>query len=160
MGRPQTIFVDRNKLLTNLCAHWKAALAFFDQPLADGERRVEAARKAEEEAAAAFQANHCHETAMRMHDAARVRREELTFLTRQEQSREAVLSEWLPYDLHMLTGRVDLSPSERLRTNQALRSLAAEGLLDIRGTRATAIAPTPAGLARAAELATEGTTDA
>jgi hypothetical protein len=153
VGRPQTIFVDRDVLLANVCRLWNAALDAFDEPIADGQRRVAIADADERKAWKACEADLHNPVVREKHLVAiRNRREEESYLAHQQKKRDSILTHWLAYDLHAITGRTDLSPSVRLRVNQALRSLEADGLVDIEGRRAVAICPTPAGLARAKEL--------
>jgi hypothetical protein len=156
MARPQTIFIDRDKLLANLCRLWEASLRNVEGPIADATAALE---QAAAESAAAYEASRpnpfdpdIRERAMAAARRHREARERLSFC---EKRRDELVGAGLPYDLHALAGTHDLSPSERLRTNQALRSMEAEGLLDIYGVRATAIWPTEAGLAKARELTSQ-----
>ncbi len=61
---------------------------------------------------------------------------------------------WIKYDIAVLSGRDDFSDSERIRWQQAVRKLEAEGLVEIIGVKATQVRLTAAGTRFAKELAT------
>jgi hypothetical protein len=153
MGRPQTIFVNPDELLANVCRLWNATAGELDRDVADGERRALAADQAAQAAEVAFNAERFN---MAVHEkrmaAIRYRREEHDYLAGRKNAREALDRDGLPYDILAFAGK-SLSPSERLRVNQALRDLERQGLVEITSPRATRIWPTPEGLAKARELA-------
>lgn len=61
-------------------------------------------------------------------------------------AREVAEAGWTHYDLQRFVGR-DLTPSERIRHQQAIRELEAAGLVELSGVRATAVRITELGRA-------------
>jgi hypothetical protein len=161
VARPRTIFVDPDTLLVNICNGWKAILADLEAGLPEAERALAEAQAAHGPAWEAWVNGPRGETAGRNYHLAAERVSEARAHLRQiVKRRDDFLAAGLQYDLLAFLGRSDVSPSERLRANQALRRMEAEGLVTIYGQRATRIWPTDEGLARAAELSREAVVDA
>ena len=118
MGRPQTIYVDSNALLAGIARATREVLADIDAELAELNAR-EAVK-------------HDFQTGQTIYALERYRR--------------TIKSDGVLYDLSAFAGR-RLSPSERIRYQQALRAMAATGLVELLGKKARRVKITPAGLA-------------
>ena len=120
MGRPRTIHVDRLALLAGI------SRATADQVAHLGSEHV--------------RVKGLHEA--RTIDYARLVNLQAAIYHEQES-----IEAWgVVYDLFAFTGR-ELSPSERIRHQQAIRRLAADGVVELTGRRATRVRLTAAGTA-------------
>jgi hypothetical protein len=128
MGRPKTIFIDRDQLLVGI---WQAVhddLALLQAELDRLSTKMETSIYSYERSRFSQQIAHLRRA-----------------ITNQEKDG------WVVYNTERFSQR-ELTPSERLRVQQALRSMETGGLLQIEGAKATALRLTAAGLLRVEAL--------
>src|SRR5262245_21660669 len=137
MARPQTIFIDPDKLLLGIARAWWACVEALEEPIPAARRRVAIAMKQQRAANDARQGNLCYEASMAASAATRKAIEERDYLAVKQRQRDDLDRCGIDYDLARFLGR-SLSPSELVRAGQAMRSLERVGLIVLTPRRATA----------------------